>query len=184
MGEKIKKTEPLTAKRLSLASVVFFLIGTLYYSYIHIESAYYTMVRFTPVVTTSAGADESKLELGLSDITTEAVLGALLALIMCLSTVMLIIFALKNKLHILSAVLSAAIIALQLELKQYTLLAEYTFARNVLNLGNVAYDIGIPIKYIPFVIALILSVVSFAVAVHSHKPENRQMHHFLNSGHF
>lgn len=160
----------LRSKILSLISAMFFLIGSFYYSYVHIRSAYAGMCEVKPKEL-SDGSRGYVLEFSFSNINAATVFSVLFVLIMCASTVLLVVFALKNKYHILSAVFSAAIIALQFVLKKYTLLQEFMSARYVLDLGTRAYDIGILIKYIPFVIALILSVVCFAVAMLSRKPE-------------
>ena len=166
----IKMCMTSRSKILSLVSAMFFLIGSLYYSYIHIRSAYAGMCEVKPKEL-SDGSRGYVLEFSFSNINAATVFSIMLVLIMCASTVLLIVFALKNKYHILSVVFSAAIIALQFVLKEYTLLQEFMFARYVLDFGTVSYDIGILIKYIPFVIALILSVVCFAVAMLSHKPQ-------------
>ena len=157
------KQKAITSKILSLISAMFFLMGSLYYSYIHIKSAYAAMYKMEPQIS-SDGSVTYKLGFSFSNLNTAAVFSFVLVLIMCVLTVLLIVFALKNKYHILSAVFSAAIIILQFVIKQYTLLQEFIFAKYVFGLGaDTAYDIGILFKYIPFVIALILSAICFTM---------------------
>ena len=155
---------------LSLASSILFLIGTLYYSYIHLASAYYTMCKLNAYAKPD-GTTQYKLEFSVSNVNTSAVLSVLLVLAMCAATVLLIVCAIKNKCHILPVAFSASILAVQLAVRAYTMLHEFTFARYVLRLGEMAYDVCPVLKYIPFVAALLLSVVCFTVARLSRKSE-------------
>lgn len=158
------------SKLLSFASAILFLIGTLYYSYIHLGAAYNTMNRLN-AHEKSDGTTELKLEFSFSNVNTKAVLSTLLVLAMCAAVVLLIVFAIKNKYHILSAVCSAAILAVQFAVKDYTMVQEVTFARYVLNWGERSFDVGFVMKYIPFAAALLLSAVCFAVVKLAHKSE-------------
>ena len=157
-------------KPISLASAILFLIGTLYYSYIHLGSAYYMMNRLNEHEKPD-GTTELKLVFSFSNVNTKAVLSTLLVLAMCAAATLLIVFAIKNTYHILSAAFSAAILAVQFTVRQYTMLQEVVFARYVLNWGERSFDAAFVIKYIPFAAALLLSVVCFAVVKLSRKSE-------------
>lgn len=157
---KTVKRTALPAKGLSVASALFFLIGAIYYSYMLVRSAYESMCS-TTAENISGGPVKLELKFSFSNINARAVLGAVIVVALCVLTVLLIVFALKNKRHILSAVFSAVVIAAQIHLKQFTLLWEFMFARYALKLGGVALDICTLIKYVPFVIALIFSVAAY-----------------------
>ena len=162
-----KKT--MGTKILSLISAVFFLIGSVYYSYIHIKTAYSSM---HTIINTKLpdGTNETSWEFSFSNINLPAVLSALLALALGAMTVLLFVFALKNKFHILSAAMSAGVLALQFAVESYTFFQEYMFARYVLRWISLwSYHFGYLVKYVPFAIALVLSVVCFVLVMHLRK---------------
>lgn len=158
-----KKT--MGTKILSLISAVFFLIGSVYYSYIHIKTAYSSM---HTIINTKLpdGTNETSWEFSFSNINLPAVLSVLLVLALGAMTVLLFVFAFKDRLHILSAALSALILPLQLILHPYTQLQDYMFARFSLGLRpQLAFPVSFLLKFVPFAVALLLSVICFFVAV-------------------
>ncbi len=152
---------PSCARIVSLISAIFFLIGSVYYSYILLRSAYAAMCRLTSQ-TKADGSVMFKLEFSFANINALAVLCVLSVAALCLVTVLLAIFALKNKYHLLSAAFSVIVMIQQRAAEQHTALQEFMFARYVLRMGNGSYGISPLIKYIPYAAALALSAACVA----------------------
>ena len=162
------------SKILSLISAIFFLIGSVYYSYIHIETAYSSM---HTIIHTKLpdGTNETSWEFSFSNINLPAVLSVLLVLVLGVMTVLLFVFAFKDKLHFLSAALSAGILVLQFAIESYTFFEEYMFARYVLRwISLMSYHFGYLVKYVPFVVAFLLSAICFALVMISRKRQNAE----------
>ena len=165
MEKKLKgEGFPSCARIVTLISAVCFLIGSVYYSYILLRSAYAAMCRLTSQ-TKADGSVMFKLEFSFANVNAAAVLSVLSVAALGVVTVLLTVFALKNKYHILSAAFSAKVMTLQMAAEGYTGLQEFMFARYVLKMGNRSYDISPFIKYVPYVVALILSVVCFTAVI-------------------
>ena len=175
MEKNLLKSEKIsTSKILSLISAVFFLIGSVYYSYIHIETAYTSM---HTVIHTKLpdGTNETSWEFSLSNINLPTVLSVLLVLVLGVMTVLLFVFAFKDKLHFLSAALSAGILVLQFAIESYTFFEEYMFARYVFRWTSLwSYYLGYLVKYVPFVAAFLLSAICFALVMISRKRQNAE----------
>lgn len=163
------------SKILSLISAIFFLIGSVYYSYIHIETAYSSM---HTIINTKLpdGTNATSWEFRFSNLNLPAVLSCLLAILLGVLTVFIFVLAFKDKLHILSAVLSAGIIVLQFIIEGYTRFEEYYFARFVLCIDrNWTYSLAFPIKYVPFSIAFLLSVICGIMITYAHKRKESEI---------
>ena len=155
---------PRCARIITLISALLFLIGSVYYSYILLRTAYAAMHRLIPQ-TNADGSVMYKLEFSLTNINALAVVSVLSVAALCLVTVLLAIFALKNKYHFLAAAFSVTVMTLQWVAEPHTALQEFTFARYVLRAGNVSYDIFPLIKYVPYAAALVLSVACVAAVM-------------------
>ncbi len=141
-----------TTKIFAFCSAISFLIGSVYYSYIQIMSAYLSMHEIKLI--------DSSYEFSLLKINSRAILSVFVVLLMCTMAVILIVVVRKNKYAVLSLIFPIVIMLIQCIMQQLTILNEFMFAKYVLHLSHdFDYYIGKIIKYVPFAIAAITGVV-------------------------
>ena len=154
-------------KLLSLLSAFIFLVGTAYYSYI-IYKVVYMLMHKAVIKELSDGTMGLVMEFSLSNINSTVIFAILSGIIICGLGVALTVFAIKGKFHLFGAISSVPVIIWQFFFKNTTLLQEFNFARYVLHFGaSEAINIGVLIKYIPFIIVLILSITAFIISIRS-----------------
>lgn len=164
----VKGLTAMSKKILSLLSSFLFFIGTTYYSYILVKTAYIRMIGIK-TITHPGGSIGFMSYFSLSNINLVSAICVLLALFTLVASIALIVLALKNKHHYLTAAISAVILALQFIIEKYTALQEYVFTKNLSGLSIKSYDIALKIKFLPFIIALLLSISCVILSIISSK---------------
>ena len=145
-----------TSNIFSILSLVFFIIGSIYYSYIHVMVARYSMHKLQLT-------DEGFVaKFNFSSINSLAIISVLIIIMMLTMAIILIFFFKKNKYSFLFPVFSGVLIIIQILFSKYTILPEYMFAKYVLHLStdiDFNYYFAKIIKYIPFITSSILGLI-------------------------
>ena len=160
-----------TVRIFSFISAIIFLIGSIYYSYMLYDCIKLNTYKLE-LVNMPDGSQQVQSKFDFSSINDVAIASALVLLAMWAMAVLLIIFAFKKKLAILSIIFPVATIVAQVTLKANTLLSEYKFAKYTLNIdpsGDFIMFVAENVKYLPFLLALVSGLVYFVLSTCSTK---------------